>query len=285
VKPAKTLCQLAISVIVAVMPPVHSHEAESDCNDTGLTVDTLKFSDHVILVANLTRLSEATFDLNCAAIENMEPSRALPCKFNIATAGTTELLRLNVVPKAGGFHYSYGPMTWHWHWGVPNNQSADDYSYRLPYNSQESHRVLQGYFGSYSHQKGTFDEYAIDFDMHKGTKVLAARAGVVVAYRDDSDRGGSDSKYIPCANYVIIKHCDGTYGQYEHLRRNGVLVALGDHVEEGQSIGLSGATGHVDVPHLHFAVVQITDTHSGSIPFKMRTRYGVMPQLDRGEDY
>jgi hypothetical protein len=283
-KSAITPYLLAFAVFAALILPAHSSDRQ-DFEDTGVTVDTLKFPDHVSIVANLKRVSEATFDVNCAAVENMQPSRALPCKISIATAGTTELVRLNVVRQPGEFHYSYGPMHWHWHWGVPSQQQPEDYCYSLPYNPKESHRVLQGYFGSYSHQKGTFDEYAIDFDMHKGTKVLAARAGLVVAYRDDSDTGGSDTKYTNCTNYVIIKHSDGTYGEYAHLKHNGVLVALGDHVSEGQAIGLSGATGHVDVPHLHFAVVSITDAHSGSIPFRVRTRYGILPQLDRGEDY
>ena len=82
------------------------------------------------------------------------------------------------------------------------------------------YRVVQGYGGLFSHSYIA----AIDFEMPIGTAVCAAREGVIFSYKDDSDEGGVFSKYKNKANYIIIKHNDGSFGCYWHLKRNGVLV-------------------------------------------------------------
>ena len=125
---------------------------------------------------------------------------------------------------------------------------VDDYVYALPYQPGTSHRVLQGYGGLLSHSH----QAALDFKMPVGTKIFAARDGEVYAYKDDSNRGGPfvNKKW---ANYLIIKHPDGSFGCYWHLQVHGVLVKSG-LVRRGQLIGLSGKTGFTFQPHLHFSV-------------------------------
>ncbi|MFW7418693.1 phage replisome organizer N-terminal domain-containing protein [Vagococcus fluvialis] len=51
-------------------------------------------------------------------------------------------------------------------------------------------------------------------------------------------------------NYVVIEHPDGLYTGYAHLSQIDVVV--GQEVNQGQQIGLEGATGPVTGPHLHF---------------------------------
>jgi len=48
---------------------------------------------------------------------------------------------------------------------------------------------------------------------------------------------------------------------YIHLQR--IDVQTGQRVQGGQQIGLSGSTGCVNGPHLHFEVVRLTGTNSG----------------------
>ncbi len=47
---------------------------------------------------------------------------------------------------------------------------------------------------------------------------------------------------------------DGSIAYYWHLQKDGVLVNIGDTVQTGQWIGLSGNTGYSAFPHLHFEV-------------------------------
>ena len=88
---------------------------------------------------------------------------------------------------------------------------------------------------------------------------FAARDGTVVAVRQDSDVGGTDEKYLNSSNYVVIRHSDGTFAEYLHLKHNGALVSVGDKVRTHQVLGLSGNTGHSSIPHLHFAVFNNID--------------------------
>lgn len=75
--------------------------------------------------------------------------------------------------------------------------------------------------------------------------VAAARAGQVVF-------AGGD----PCCSYglnIVIRHDQGFETRYAHLSR--IAVTLGQFVEVGQNIGVSGTTGRVTGPHLHFEVL------------------------------
>ena len=59
-------------------------------------------------------------------------------------------------------------------------------------------------------------------------QVLAARSGVVVASCSHFGEGGMKRSLRPRANFVALRHADGTYTRYVHLQRNGVLVQLGE---------------------------------------------------------
>jgi len=98
------------------------------------------------------------------------------------------------------------------------------------------------------HSFGEPDAFAIDFNLAIGSRVTAARGGLV-AYVEESgnDRGFPN-------NLVVVNHRDGTYGQYMHLTRDGAAVTVGTEVSPGDLIGYSGSTGLAGYPHLHFVV-------------------------------
>ena len=127
--------------------------------------------------------------------------------------------------------------------------NLDSFDYALPYSIGTKHRVVQGYGGLFSH----LHIAAIDFEMPIGTPVYAARGGTIYSYKDNSDEGGPFPNFVNKANFIIIKHDDGSFGCYWHLQKNGVLIKRG-HVTKGEQIGVSGATGQVLIPHLYFSV-------------------------------
>ncbi|MDT2891599.1 phage tail spike protein [Lactococcus lactis] len=74
------------------------------------------------------------------------------------------------------------------------------------------------------------------------TPILASGDGQVVQ---------AGSNYFDWyGNYTVIKHADGLYTGYAHQSR--IDVSVGQNVKKGQQIGLTGATGPVTGPHLHF---------------------------------
>lgn len=146
------------------------------------------------------------------------------------------------------------------------------YIYSLPFEKGKSFKIVQGYFGPLSHK----ERAALDFKMKRGTKICAARGGVVVRVKEDGDRGGWNRKYRAYGNNIVIEHEDGSRAGYWHLQHNGVLVNVGDTVKQGQVIGLSGKTGYAAIPHLHF-LVWMTDKNKGwrQIATRFATSRGV----------
>ncbi|MFI0037831.1 M23 family metallopeptidase [Streptomyces mutabilis] len=103
----------------------------------------------------------------------------------------------------------------------------------------------------------------IDFHASSGTSVHAVGVGTVV----EAGWGGA------YGNQVVIKMHDGTYTQYGHLSSIGVSV--GQSVSAGQQIGLSGATGNVTGPHLHFEARTSAEYGSDIDPVAYLRSHGV----------
>ena len=158
--------------------------------------------------------------------------------------------------------------------------NLDIFEYQLPYSIGTKHRVVQGYGGLFSHRNIA----AIDFEMPVGTPIYASRGGTIYSFKDNSDEGGPFPSYKNKANYLIIKHDDGSFGCYWHLQKNGVLSKNG-RVTQGQQIGLSGATGEVLRPHLHFSVkLRLNYEMNSFVKTKFKTTHGVT-LLANGETY
>ena len=82
-----------------------------------------------------------------------------------------------------------------------------------------------------------------DIGIGTGTAVHATNDGRVVLAEKLDVRG----------NMVILDHGVGVFSGYAHLSE--FRVAAGDVVLKGQVVGLSGATGLVSGPHLHWEMV------------------------------
>ena len=82
----------------------------------------------------------------------------------------------------------------------------------------------------------------IDIAVPTGTPVLASASGTVVY-------AGWMSGY---GNLVAVDHGGGLSTSYAH--NSSVLVSVGQHVEQGDVVSISGSTGHSTGPHVHFEV-------------------------------
>jgi murein DD-endopeptidase MepM/ murein hydrolase activator NlpD len=128
--------------------------------------------------------------------------------------------------KAKVFAESVHEPLWHGSFHAPVAAQATD--------SFGTRRMFNGKLASI--HKGA------DFRAAMGTPVRASNSGVVVLARPLYFEG----------NCVIIDHGMGLFTLSMHFSR--IDVHEGQHVEAGDRLGLSGATGRVTGPHLHWAV-------------------------------
>ncbi len=92
--------------------------------------------------------------------------------------------------------------------------------------------------GGYEYHKG------IDISVPTGSPVYATAGGKVITSKYSSSYG----------YYVVIDHGNEYKTLYAH--NSELLVNVGDYVEAGQQIALSGATGNVTGPHVHYEVIE-----------------------------
>lgn len=103
---------------------------------------------------------------------------------------------------------------------------------------------LTSSFGSRKHPvlKKVLNHAGVDLRAKTGTRVVSAKEGVVTF-------AGRASGY---GKLIIIKHSDGYETRYAHLSQ--IDVKKGQKISQNQHIALSGATGRVSGPHLHFEI-------------------------------
>lgn len=188
----------------------------------------------------------------------------------VLKAGEKTLVgELRFTSSAGGTYQVQAPAVRYGDMSV----TSDAYVYGLPWRAGETYTCGNGWNGFGAHQ-GDYG-YAVDFLMPEGTPVLASRDGVVFATESRFSRGGNDRALADQANYVYIRHDNGTYGRYLHFKQGGVAVQVGQPVRRGQLIGYSGNTGWSTDPHLHFDVMTAKSASADrTIGVKFQTQAG-----------
>jgi murein DD-endopeptidase MepM/ murein hydrolase activator NlpD len=243
-------------------------------------VTTRREGDTVHFYVQNDELCEVTMTFEMELL-NLKASAVFPYTASFAAGKVTEAFTLSPGGPGEKWGYSY---TNYYKLGSCTAKHEDSCLYELPYGSGSTFHVTQAYGGSFSH-KGS-NRYAIDWKMPEGTLVRAARGGVVVKTKDDSNKGGSSIKYDRYNNYVLIRHEDGTLGHYCHLQKGGCLVKPGQKVRTGDILAHSGNTGFSSGPHLHFCVFKTVDGREReSLPIKFRTAEAEGITLVEGGNY
>lgn len=103
----------------------------------------------------------------------------------------------------------------------------------------------------------------VDFGVPTGTPVASVGPGTVVTAGDQGAYG----------NCVVVQMADGRFTLYAHLSK--VDVRVGQGVAGGHRLGLSGATGNVTGPHLHFEARTANNYNSHTDPMAYLKGHGV----------
>lgn len=270
---------LCVIFLAGLLCPDKSAEAQDKDKDN-VVVSTNKVQNRYDVYVENKNPFDITLTLNVNG-SNISTSKNTPYRRVYAPTSTRLALQIFIDDKTKGYNVN---TDYTWFMGDVNARHNDSYIYQLPFGRGETYKLGQGYGGEFSHSGRS--EYALDFMMPEGTPVLAAREGVVIMAQDESDRGGPSRKYSDDSNYIVIRHEDGTLGEYAHLQKNGVLVEIGQKVKRGDKIGLSGNTGFSSGPHLHFMVTKVTeDGTSQSLPIRFRSGRGIVVNPGEGEEF
>ncbi len=87
----------------------------------------------------------------------------------------------------------------------------------------------------------------VDAGGNRGADIVAFADGEVIGVRKTGEQYGTGC-------YVRIKHSNGLQTLYYHLKSGSIVVNVGDHVKEGQKLGIIGTTGQSTGIHLHFQI-------------------------------
>jgi len=154
--------------------------------------------------------------------------------------------------------------------------------YNLPLNHPDGVAIIQGPLNLNAGCSHGYLNclYALDFaTCTPPGKILAARSGVVVALHDEGIADGAfynvDSSGDGFGNWVAVKHEFNEVSFYAHL--NEIKVAIGDHLESGQEIGIEGSTGQAGARHLHFSVHRLIGEKSENICPYNTSQYESIP--------
>lgn len=86
------------------------------------------------------------------------------------------------------------------------------------------------------------------------SSIYAAKSGTVIVSEYHKSYG----------NYVVVSHGSGNTTLYAHMSKR--LVSVGQHVNQGDVLGITGSTGNSTGPHLHF---EVTENGRRIDPFKL----------------
>jgi len=279
---------LTLSFILAGIGPwtgfvcraVHGGDAEVSTVKTAVKVLTEREGDVTRFRIENKEFGEVTMTFEMKLV-NLKGDVGFPCTVTCPPRQVTEAFSVSPEDPDAKWEYNY---TNYYKLGSNRARHDDSVVYRLPYAPGSKCKVTQGYNGKYSHSGS--NQYATDWQMSEGTPVFAARGGVVVRAKDDSDKGGPSMTYDRFNNFVLIRHDDGTMGHYCHLQKGGCLVKAGQRVETGDAIAHSGNTGFSSGPHLHFSVFMTKNGRERlSIPVKFGTADHRVVTLVSGRSY
>lgn len=99
----------------------------------------------------------------------------------------------------------------------------------------------------YTYRGKRVKDFHNGIDLVGGNEIIAAADGEVVSTRNEGKQYGNGC-------YVRIKHSNGLYTLYYHLKSGSVTVKKGQKVIKGQVIGIIGKTGKATGVHLHYQI-------------------------------
>ncbi|OOG69257.1 hypothetical protein B0E44_12100 [Flavobacterium sp. A45] len=148
------------------------------------------------------------------------------------------LLKLTPIDKNQGINYSF---QYYYIIGKPNPKIDTEFQYILPFKNGKKIRINEAtnlgeiYFGS--EKPKNWKNYIVNSE--SPDTLYSMRKGVVVQLVNQYDASSSSElHYTSNRNSITIEHADGTFAIYEGLKKNSILVKLGQTVYPQTQLGI-----------------------------------------------
>jgi len=140
---------------------------------------------------------------------------------------------------------------------------ANFFDHNLPFEFEDTNGFLLTWWGERTNGIDGHDGY--DWSMPEGTPLLAVAEGTVTLAGQTPPISCPPLNQSVAGQRVSVLHIapNGEQFQSEYAHVSRIDVQVGQTVQAGQQIALSGNVGCSTGPHLHFAVRRMTNTNSG----------------------
>ena len=216
-------------------PTVEQKNADESSDDTSVNVTTVKTESKVedVPYSLITQEDANAFKGSQNVAQKGEPGQAVRNEIKVykgdkVVQATTMSYTVTKAPV--NEIVSVGTK-------AANTKTSKDGKFLLPCN---------GYISSYARGSGAHGNgTAVDIANNHGTPIYASVSGTVTKSADENDGYG---------NCIIIKSDEDSSMTFLCAHMSSLIAKQGDHVDQGQVIGLMGSTGDSTGDHCHFEI-------------------------------
>ena len=202
----------SMKVVVLLLALSGAVHAGINCSNDTVCIKTQNSSKGITLSVLIKRRAPITVDLSIKT-KNAQVRWLNKASETYNKSGEYPLAVITPVNSSKGWNYNY---RYYYQRGSLYAKHDRSYVYLLPVKPScplESRRVLEG--NLVTRHMITL----LSTSMSLPTPILAARAGRVVAVKEDSNKGGPYLKFAKDGNYVAVLHDDQTIASYFHLNK------------------------------------------------------------------
>lgn len=149
------------------------------------------------------------------------------------------------------FSYSYASIK-----GDYKATPEHDFKYVLPFKKGKTIKALDlNYLGKKFGNKAPKNWRSFQFLTKPNDTVFASRKGVVVQLQNELNPDAvKEYGFRSNSNYVIIEHSDGTFAKYDVLKKNSVMVKLGQKIYPSMPLAITGSYDKPENSQLRFSI-------------------------------
>ncbi len=198
--------------------------------------------------------------LNFSRLENCNSKRVIK-KTVKGTSGSLLTLKPEDEKRGINFSYSYSYIT-----GSSKPKINKEFKYLLPFkNGKEVLALDLHYLGKRFGNSAPKNWKSIQFLTNPNDTVYTSRKGVVVEIKNEfNEDNSSEFSYKKEANHILIEHKDGTLAKYGVLKRNSMMIKVGDKVYPNTPIAITGTYDKPENSQLRFEVYYLDKSNLDS---------------------